>query len=164
MDTGALFSGCRSYRYKLWRYWGNDRTPNGRDHVCFLMLNPSTADETKNDPTVERCQRRAVAMGYGGIVVTNIFAIRMTNPAGLTTVDDPIGPENDWHIKDEAFRCAKIVCAWGTHGRYLNRGREVYEMLKSRWPEKLHHLGLTSGGHPRHPLYVPYLIAPERWS
>jgi hypothetical protein len=71
---GAAFSACRRYRYRLWRMW--DRRP----HCCFVMLNPSTADELANDPTVERCERRARAWGYGGLEVANVFAWRSTDP------------------------------------------------------------------------------------
>ena len=77
-SSGAVFSECKRYRYSLWRVWNPDLP------VCmFLMLNPSTADETTNDPTVERCQRRAVQMGYGGLHVGNIFAWRSTDPTGI---------------------------------------------------------------------------------
>ena len=88
-SSGATFSPCRRYRYTLWRQW-DERPP-----ATFIMLNPSTADETANDPTVERCQRRAQAMGYGGVRVANIFALRSTDPRALYTAEDPVGPEND---------------------------------------------------------------------
>src|SRR3954469_17706712 len=88
--TGARFSADGLYRYALWRVWDADRG------LCnFLMLNPSTADETVNDPTVARCARRARSWGYGGLVVTNLFAFRATDPSGLRAAPDPVGPEDD---------------------------------------------------------------------
>lgn len=86
-QSGAAFSPCRRYRYRLWRTWG-DAAP-----AVFVMLNPSTADEIENDPTVERCERRARAMGFGGLRVANIFSLRSTDPTALYTSDDPVGPE-----------------------------------------------------------------------
>src|SRR5437867_1481016 len=88
--TGATISDCGRYRYGLWRIWDESKP-----YCLFLMLNPSTADDIDNDATVERCQRRAAAMGYGGLHVANLFAWRSTDPSVLTSVPDPIGPDND---------------------------------------------------------------------
>ena len=55
----AVYSDCERYRYLLTRVWG----PGPK--ALFVMLNPSTATEVQNDPTVERCERRARALGYG---------------------------------------------------------------------------------------------------
>lgn len=90
-ETGATFSECRRYRYRLWRYWDRSKPP-----LCFLMLNPSTADDLSNDPTVERCQRRALAMGFGGLEVVNIFAFRSTDPAALYSL--PVGRYGDLRL------------------------------------------------------------------
>jgi len=99
MKTSATFSDCRTYRYSLTRRWGDGEIQT------WLMLNPSTADEVKNDPTVERCQRRAQQSGFGALEVVNIFALRSTDPSALY-VDgiDPIGPDNDQYILDAAAR------------------------------------------------------------
>lgn len=105
--TGAVFSPKRLYRYKLWRYWGNKHNV-----VNFIMLNPSTADEIRNDPTVERCERRARDWGYGGLIVTNIFAIRGTDPKIIKSVRYPIGPSNNSYILECAKEAKLIVCAW----------------------------------------------------
>src|ERR1051326_5628436 len=99
MNPRALFSPCGLFRYRLWRHW----TP-GMPPLVFVMLNPSTADAEKNDPTVERCERRAKAGGFGGGEVVNLFALRSTDPKALYSAADPIGPENDKVIATAAGR------------------------------------------------------------
>jgi hypothetical protein len=130
------------------------------------MLNPSTADEIDNDPTVERCCRRARMLGYGSVIVLNIFALRSTLPSNLYTHPDPIGPENDAHI-NAVLQLAKkpgslFVCAWGFHGKHMQRGKQVLRMVYDAGVVP-HHLGLTSDGHPRHPLYVAYAVKPKEF-
>jgi hypothetical protein len=148
--TGALFSEDLTYRYRLWRRWDVKRPI-----VNFLMLNPSTADEVKNDPTVERCQRRAMAMGAGELIVTNIFAFRATDPAELMNVEDPVGPDNDVEILKAAKIADVVVCAWGVHGCLCGRqGLVIRDLLLAEI--RLHCLGKTKNGHSRHPLYVAY--------
>lgn len=148
---GALFSPCRTWRYELRRSWAN------QPDLVMLMLNPSTADEVKNDPTVERCERRARAGGYGGLVVLNIFAYRATDPADMKAAADPVGPENDDYIRAHFLRAAALgspVCAaWGTHGDHLSRGRQVLDMAEAAGVQ-LVCLKKTKGGHPGHPLYI----------
>lgn len=126
------------------------------------MLNPSTADELTNDPTIERCEKRAREYGYGGIKVTNLFALRSTDPAALHAAVDPIGPDNDEAILDAYLTSRMTICAWGTHGAHLDRGRKVTEMLASIGAE-LYALDLTKDGIPGHPLYLPYSLHPTRW-
>lgn len=146
--SAATFSPCRRYRYTLSRTW--DPT---RPALVFCMLNPSTADETQNDPTVERCQRRAVRMGFGGVVVLNIFALRSTDPAALYVTDDPVGPGNDEAILDVARRAPLVVCSWGTHGNLNGRGRAVHSRLADEGVD-LRALAINKDGTPKHPLYV----------
>lgn len=153
----AVFSDCERYRYTLTRRW--DDGPG----VMFLMLNPSTADEFKNDPTVERCERRARALGYAAFRVCNIFAFRATDPKVMRAAADPIGPANDAAILDGCAWAAATVCAWGTHGAHLGRGPEVAAMLKERAVPVLT-LGLSKHGHPKHPLYIGYAVQPTEWS
>lgn len=159
-EWGAVYSNCGRYRYRLWRVW-DELAPV----VLFCMLNPSIATELQNDPTVERCMRRAISGGYGRIEVANIFAWRSTDPAGLLKTDDPIGPENDDAILDMATRADLIVCGWGKHGALRGRGKAVEEMLRSRRTtrHKLHALKLNGDGSPRHPLYVSYEARPFAW-
>lgn len=157
----AVYSDCEAYRYLLTRVW-DDALPR----ALFVMLNPSTATEVQNDPTVERCERRARALGFGAFRVTNIFAFRATDPRAMRAVADPVGPENDAAIRgsldwagDPADR---IVCAWGTHGAHLGRGAAVERLLRESGRE-LHHLGLTAAGAPKHPLYIGYAQPLQRW-
>lgn len=154
-DTyGAVFSPCRKYRYALWRVWNPEKP------LCmFLMLNPSTADEFKNDPTVERCQRRAIQMGYGGLHVGNIFAWRSTDPDALYSLDDPIGPENDQAIVEAASKAGIVICGWGKHGNLNNRGLAILDLLRHHQITP-HALTLNGDGTPGHPLYIGYEIQP----
>ncbi|PYF11702.1 hypothetical protein C8J30_10212 [Rhodobacter viridis] len=158
----AVYSDCEAYRYLLTRVW-DDSLPR----ALFVMLNPSTATEVQNDPTVERCERRARALGFGAFRVTNIFAYRATDPRAMRAVADPVGPENDAAIRaslDWAGGPAdRIVCAWGTHGAHLDRGAAVARLLRDSGRD-LHHLGLTAAGAPKHPLYIGYAQPLQLWS
>ncbi|MBD3679515.1 MAG: DUF1643 domain-containing protein [Rhodobacteraceae bacterium] len=153
----AVYSPCERYRYSLTRTWDAD----GK-RALFVMLNPSTATEVQNDPTVERCERRARTLGFGAFCVTNIFAWRDTDPRKMRAVADPVGPGNDAAITEFAGWADQVICAWGTHGAHLNRGPEVERLLRAtRRP--LFHLGLSKAGHPKHPLYIGYAQQPEPW-
>lgn len=123
----------------------------------FLMLNPSTADESKNDPTVERCERWARSWGYGGLLVCNLFAFRATDPIDMKAARDPVGPDNDAAILECADRAGKVICGWGNHGGHLGRSSAVRKALA--WKE-LHCLRITQAGEPQHPLYLPNDIKP----
>jgi hypothetical protein len=152
----ALYSDCGAYRYLLRRSWGA-----GGQLLCIL-LNPSTASEVRNDPTVARCERRARALGYGGFAVANLFAWRATAPADLRAAADPIGPDNDRVLNGAATEADAILCGWGVHGSHLGRGAEVAARLWAAG-HRLLHLGITREGHPRHPLYVAYAARPQPW-
>jgi len=154
----AVYSDCENYRYSLTRIW-DEHAPR----VLFVMLNPSTATEVQNDPTVERCERRARTLGYGAFCVCNIFAYRATDPKKMRAQSDPVGPENDVTIINATNWANDIVCAWGTHGAHLDRGAEVEKMLRAQ-SKTLTHLGLSIAGHPKHPLYIGYKTQPQRWN
>ncbi|WP_282158571.1 DUF1643 domain-containing protein [Shimia thalassica] len=153
----ADYSECGTYRYALTRIWDA-----AAPRVVFIMLNPSKATEVQNDPTIERCERRARALGFGGFRAVNIFALRETDPAKLRKHAAPEGPENDQAISDACHWADRIIAAWGAHGDHLNRGHAMRLVLaNTRRP--IHCLGLTKHGHPRHPLYIAYAEQPQPW-
>lgn len=156
--SAAIYSPCERYRYSLTREWA----PEDGGRVLFVMLNPSTATELRNDPTVERCERRARALGYGAFRVCNIFAWRATDPREMRAAADPVGPQNDAALRDGCDWADRVICAWGAHGAHLGRGPRVEAMLRATGAS-LHHLGLTRDGHPRHPLYIAYSRQPAPW-
>jgi hypothetical protein len=159
VSASASFSDCRKYRYTLSRIWG----AQGQGLLVFVMLNPSTADELTNDPTVERCQRRAILGGFGGLMVVNLFALRSTDPAALKAHPDPVGAENDHHIVQVCrIPGAVVVCGWGTHGKLKGRDRQVIHLLRQH-DIPLHALKVSRDGHPWHPLYVSYDTSPQPW-
>ncbi len=146
----ALYSPCETYRYALTRIW-NESAP----HLLFIMLNPSTATEMKNDPTIERCERRARALGFGAFTACNLFAFRATDPRDLKRAKAPIGPENLAQLLAASRRADTILCAWGTHGAHMGMGEAIASLLRAQGYQ-LHHLGLSKDGHPKHPLYIGY--------
>jgi len=153
----TVFSDCRKYRYRLSQIWDESKAP-----LHWLMLNPSTADEVKNDPTVERCERRARMWGYGGSVVMNIFAYRATDPKDMRAQKDPVGPENDQWIRDLAKRSHEIdvIGGWGEHGAHMDRGKAVIDIFRQE-KGMLSALKVNASGHPKHPLYIGYKATPE---
>ena len=152
----AVYSPDSRYRYALTRNWA------AGERVLFVMLNPSTATEVQNNPTVERCERRARALGFGGFAVANIFAFRATDPRVMRAEPDPVGPANDAILLDLAAKADRIICAWGSHGAHLNRGTTVRTLLRTTG-RTLFHLGLTVAGQPKHPLYIGYDQQPRLW-
>jgi hypothetical protein len=156
-EATATFSLDRIHRYSLTRVW-DSRLPL----VNFLMLNPSTADAFTLDPTNRRCVGFARSWGFGGLVTTNIFAFRSTDPKGLRAAADPVGEENDRAILDAAQSADLVIAAWGTHRELLGRGQQVGAMLTESEVE-LKALRLTKAGHPGHPLYVSADSEPVRW-
>lgn len=153
----ATYSDCERYRYNLTVTWA----PDGR-RLVYVMLNPSKATELANDPTIERCERRARRLGYGSFRVVNLFALRETSPTRLKAARGPTGRENDFHILEAVRWTDDILAAWGVHGEHKNQAERVLPLLKEG-PASLYHLGLTKHGHPRHPLYISYEILPKRW-
>lgn len=152
----ATYDRSSTYRYRLSRTWGDG------PRVCFVMLNPSTATAAELDPTVTRCRRYAQDWGYEQLEVVNIFALRATDPRELYRNPRPIGPRNDDAILLAATDADLVVCAWGTHGAYRERGAEVRTLLTEN-AVKPHALTLTKDGHPGHPLYLPANLRPTPW-
>ena len=153
-SSGATFSPCRRWRYLLWRRWDE-----AKPAANFLMLNPSTADEAKLDPTCARARDYAERWGYGALIVTNVFAFRNTDPNRMKAVKDPIGKDNDAAIVRAAKESALVVCAWGNHGAFLDRSTEILRMMKAKGIA-LHALRVNANGEPAHPLYLPGKLKP----
>lgn len=174
-ERETIFSPCRKYRYTLWRDWMDDvmeleehRNNKTAMYVQFIGLNPSTADETLDDPTIRRCIDFAKRWGFGAMCMTNLFAFRATDPDVMKAAKLPIGEasfcaynvgnmafaeRNDAHIYGVANGAGLIVAAWGNDGSHLGRSSYVLDMLK-RHKFSPHHLGLTQSGEPKHPLYL----------
>jgi hypothetical protein len=154
MNTDALFSKCRKYRYSLWRTW--DET---KPHAMFIGLNPSTADETNNDPTITRCINYSKSWGYGGLCMVNLFAYRATKPTVMMAYDKPIGPDNDDLIKELSTKAGVIVAAWGNDGSFKGRSKKMIKMIPG-----LMCLKINKSGEPAHPLYQPGHAIPIKMS
>jgi hypothetical protein len=159
------FSPNRRYRYTLWRntgiltnaavgidFFGN--VLDNRKMIQFICLNPSTADDKINDPTIRRCVEFAARWNYDLMLMTNLFAFRATNPLSMKEQDDPVGPDNDYFLAMNARKADKIVLAWGIHGDHRNRDKQVVSLLQfNECGHKLFVFGFSRKGHPVHPLY-----------
>lgn len=148
--SDAVLSDDQVYRYTLMREWNPN---NLGSQLCWLMLNPSTADWKLNDPTIKRCIQFTHAFGFTRMVVVNLFALRSPKPTALKLHNDPIGPDNNKYILENAVQSSLIICAWGNGGSLFERDQAVLSMLK-RIGVKTYCLGMTINGNPRHPLYL----------
>ena len=146
----AVFSPCLRYRYSLRR-----RVGLAPDNCLFIMLNPSTADANKDDPTIRRCMGFARRWGFGCLTVVNLFALRSVDPKALALASDPVGPDNDKWICLEVMDADRIISAWGNGGQLNGRSNEVVGLIESRCGKLTQHLGLNQSGEPKHPLYIP---------
>lgn len=163
----AILSPCGTYRYELRRTWHESSTK-----LIIIGLNPSTADATNDDPTIRKCVGFAKRWKFGGIIMLNLFAYRAAYPKLLKVMlerrkFDIVGPDNDETILGvTGLPNTKILCAWGTHGVLSGRGAEVLETLRSMSgrARRINHLGLTKGGYPKHPLYLPYTTRLQEWT
>lgn len=153
--SGANLSDDGQYRYRLWRTWDASKPT-----LAFIMLNPSTADASDDDPTVRRCLGYAKDWGYGTLVVGNLFALRSTDPSNLKDHPDPVGPGNDDHLHRICEDADRVVVAWGTKGALHDRERAVAGLLDA----DLYALDTTKDGHPNHPLYQPKDAEPTLWN
>lgn len=154
MKTDAKFSECRKYRYALWRVWDESKP-----YVAIIGLNPSTADEVQNDPTINRCISFARSWGYGGVCMINLFAFRATAPADMMSAHDPVGPDNDKWLVEIAKEAGGVVAAWGNDGSYLGRSTLVKNMILN-----LCALKINKSGEPAHPLYLKASLVPVSYS
>ena len=143
VNKNAIFSDCRKYRYALSRTWNGKKKT-----ILFIGLNPSTADEKIDDPTIRRCINYAQNWGYGSLLMINLFAYRATMPTELKNVKNPIGNDNDLHIIELLKKVDLVVAAWGNEGSHLNRDKEVKKLIPN-----LKCLKINKSGQPAHPLY-----------
>jgi hypothetical protein len=142
----AQFSENREYRYTLSRTWNTDAKK-----IAFIGLNPSTADENIDDPTIRRCIGFSMSWGGGSLQMINLFAFRSTDPKGLLTAIDPVGSENDKWILHVINTSDVVVAAWGNHGSL--KGRDEYVLGLT--DKTIYALSITSKNMPGHPLYLP---------
>jgi len=166
VSGSVSLSHCERYRYHLARWWGP-----GDQHILWVMLNPSTADERRPDPTVARCLDYSARWGFSHVHVCNLFALRTTDPRKLYVSKAPEGPRNDDVLSTTSQAVMSSggwqIAAWGAHGALRGRGRAVAQMLASYG--ELRCLTVTKGGHPGHPLYLrrdvePFWFPPDRLS
>lgn len=154
MKKDAIFSKCRKYRYVLRRIWDESKP-----YAMFICLNPSTADETKDDPTVRRCINYSKDWGYGGFVMMNLFAFRATDPKVMKAYPLSIGPNNTYWIEEMAKDAGIIIAAWGVHGAFKARSTAVLTLPALKG--KIHYLELTKSNQPKHPLYLKKNLKPK---
>lgn len=150
INRAAIFDQSGQFRYSLSRQW-----EGGKGRVAMILLNPSTADASRDDPTLRRCIGFARRWGFASLEVVNLFAYRATRPQQLRQATDPVGPENDDHLMRAARNAGVVVAAWGVHGVLAGRNLEVLRMLAGLGLS-LSCLGLTKTGHPRHTLYLSH--------
>ena len=145
VERSASFSRDRRYRYDLGRRWGEGAT------LTWVMLNPSLADERRDDPTIRRCTSFSQAWGFGALRVVNLFALRTPDPRALLGAGDALGPGGARSLRGALRDADAVVAAWGNvHPRLSGRAEEVCRLL----PAEAMCLGVTGRGEPRHPLYV----------
>lgn len=159
MEKQAVISECGKYRYQLSRVWDESKLK-----VMFIMLNPSTADASQDDPTIRRCINFAKSWGFGGLMVGNLFAYRATNPKELLNVLDPAGEENQKFLDEMFETCETIVCAWG-NSKIVSTIHKRDSGYKPLGPSKdrLHYLELSNDGTPKHPLYLKGDLKPIQY-
>jgi len=150
LNRSANFSRCRTYRYALWRRWDEDQA-----YAMIIGLNPSTADEVEDDPTLIRCMNFAKSWGYGGVCMTNLFAYRATDPNDMKAAADPVGASNNRWLTKLAREAGIVVAAWGNDGDYMDRASKI----KNKIPD-LYCLKMNKSGEPAHPLYLRAELKP----
>ncbi len=154
-NADAIVSPCGTYRYRLSRHWSP-----GTETALFIMLNPSTADASQDDPTIRKCTNYARAWGFARLEVVNLYAFRATRPADLhAALDSAVGPDNDDHIRAATRSADLVVAAWGAWKFAEPRAREVRRIIEPI--ARLHCLARSMSGAPRHPLYLRSDLKPS---
>lgn len=154
MKKEAVFSPCQRYRYALWRTW-DDSKPS----VLFIGLNPSTADEKNDDPTLIRCINFAKSWGYGSVCMANLFAYRATKPKDLLARQRVTGKDNNDWLLTLANTADIVIAAWGNDGHYQSRATKVKKLI-----QPLHYIKLNKSGEPAHSLYLKADLTPQLFS
>lgn len=150
----AQFSPDMKYRYLLQRFLPG-KGPKGI--VAAIGLNPSTADQDVNDPTITRLIKYATKWQYKEFRMLNVFAYRSTDPKELYHQEDPVGPDNNAVIRGAVKSADLILCAWGTHAVHQDRHNRMMSILSGK---KLHCLKVTKENYPQHPLYLKADLLP----
>lgn len=159
-QRGAIMSPCGTYRWLIWQTWSLD------PFLGMNLLNPSTASHLNDDPTWDRCRRRAMASRmprYGGLLLWNSFAYRATDPADMKGAADPVGTLNDQFIDAALDAVDRVIVGWGTHGGHLGRDEQVKARMRAKGLTP-YRLTLTKCGHPGHPLYLKEALQPVLWN
>jgi len=155
IPKGAIFSEDRKYRYVLWRLWSQSRKP-----LLVIGLNPSTANEIQDDPTITRCMKRASILGYGSLLMANLYAYVSTNPDVLHMKGNEFtGIENDAYLERTIALADRTVCGWGSFPAATTRSGIVLNMIKDPYC-----LGVNRDGQPKHPLYIGYHVPLTRYA
>ncbi|WP_038015682.1 DUF1643 domain-containing protein [Synechococcus sp. PCC 7335] len=157
VERTAIFDQTGQYRYCLGRRW-----QSGGSSVAFVMLNPSQADASRDDPTLRACMQFAQRWEYAALDVVNLFGYRTPHPTKLKQVDDPIGDQNDRYLRQAVEAAERVVLAWGNWGCLSGRDRAILSLL-APYREKLTYLQLNRSGQPRHPLYIKRSVLPQRY-
>lgn len=159
VEQSAILSQCGQYRYYLRRQIAGAQSSRT---LAFIMLNPSTADATKNDPTIGRCMSFAATWGYSEMIVGNLYALRSSDPSVLKTSLDPVGPENANWLDHIACKAETIVCAWGGNAA-AERAQAFYTQMTDAG-RALYCLGMNKDRSPKHPLYIKGTKQLEEWT
>lgn len=146
IENDAIFSDCGRYRYLLRRTWDQ-----AKPRALFVMLNPSTANANRDDPTIRSCVRLVKALGYGSVEVVNLFGLISADPGELLKASDPIGPGNEHAVQAAVTRCAVVILAWGAFQIAAERSQFFCEWIRAVQPQCF---GKTKAGAPKHPLYI----------
>ena len=117
------------------------------------MLNPSTADADRDDPTLRACTQFAQRWQYSALSVVNLFGYRTPHPKVLKTATDPVGAENDAYLLQAVNEAQAVVLGWGNYGKLLGRDRAVISLL-TPYGHKLRYIKRNKSGQPGHPLYL----------
>ena len=154
IKKSAIFSPCETYRYSLTRIWNDEKKP-----IIFIGLNPSTADENMDDPTIRKCMHYAFQWGFGGLIMVNLFAFRATLRNDLKKSKLPVGKNNNQFIVNAFQESEMAIAAWGNDGQLYGRDKEVLRLVSNPMC-----LNINKTGQPAHPLYQKNDATPKSYN